>query len=143
MGITPKGKYVTAAGAKAGDQLILTKSAGVEGTAILASDRETELKKTLSQKELQNAQDFYKRISVVKDALTACKAGGVHAMHDPTEGGIAGGAHEMADAASLGLKVFRENRKPPKSVTISTWILCNLSGQEHCSSQQKQRKQRK
>jgi len=119
MGITPKGKYVTAAGAKAGDQLILTKSAGVEGTAILASDRETELKKTLSQKELQNAQDFYKRISVVKDALTACKAGGVHAMHDPTEGGIAGGAHEMADAASLGLKVFREKiRVEPETAKI-------------------------
>src|SRR5674476_1262723 len=46
MGLTEKGKYVTAAGAKAGDKLILTKSAGIEGTAILASDREAELAKT-------------------------------------------------------------------------------------------------
>ena len=47
MGLTEKGKYVTAAGAKAGDKLILTKSAGIEGTAILASDREEQLSKTL------------------------------------------------------------------------------------------------
>ncbi len=47
MGLTEKGKYVTAAGAKAGDKLILTKSAGIEGTAILASDREAQLVKNL------------------------------------------------------------------------------------------------
>ena len=47
MGLTEKGKYVTAAGAKAGDKLILTKSAGIEGTAILASDREAQLTKSL------------------------------------------------------------------------------------------------
>jgi len=109
MGITPKGKYVTAAGAKAKDKIILTKSAGIEGTAILASDRITELKKALSPAELKKAQDFYRKISVVKDALTAYKTGGVHAMHDPTEGGVAGGIHEMADAAGLGMHVFQEN----------------------------------
>ena len=29
-------------------------------------------------------------------------------MHDPTEGGVAGGIHEMADASSLGVKVFEK-----------------------------------
>ena len=48
MGLTEKGKYVTAAGAKSGDKLILTKSAGIEGTAILASDREEQLKKVFN-----------------------------------------------------------------------------------------------
>ncbi len=43
MGLTEKGKYVTAAGAKAGDKIILTKSAGIEGTEILDSDREVQL----------------------------------------------------------------------------------------------------
>ena len=52
MGSTKKGQYVTAANAKTGDALILTKSAGIEGTAILASDRETELKKILTAEEL-------------------------------------------------------------------------------------------
>ena len=44
----------------------------------------------------------------MKDALTAYRAGGVHAMHDPTEGGILNGIHEMADAAGLGVRVFEE-----------------------------------
>jgi len=108
MGLTEKGNYVTAGGAKPGDKLILTKSAGIEGTAILAADREEQLKKALKPTMLQNAKKFYNNISVVKDALTAFKAGGVTAMHDPTEGGVSGGIHEMADASNLGVKILKE-----------------------------------
>jgi hydrogenase maturation factor len=108
MGLTEKGKYVTAAGAKTGDKLILTKSAGIEGTAILASDREEQLSKIFSDEMLDCAKHFFSQISVVKDALTAYRTGGVHAMHDPTEGGILNGIHEMADAAGLGIRVFQE-----------------------------------
>ncbi len=108
MGLTEKGKYVTAAGAKSGDKIILTKTAGIEGTAILATDREEQLKKVLSPAVLEGAKHFYNQISVVKDALTAYRAGGVHAMHDPTEGGILNGIHEMADAAGLGVRVLEE-----------------------------------
>jgi hydrogenase expression/formation protein HypE len=108
MGLTEKGKYVTAAGAKAGDKLILTKSAGIEGTAILATDREVQLSKTFNPTLLETAKGFYSQISIVKDALTAYRAGGVHAMHDPTEGGILNGIHEMADAAGLGVRVVEE-----------------------------------
>ncbi len=108
LGLTEKGSYVTAAGAKSGDKLILTKSAGIEGTAILATDRERALKKFMNITMLQSAKNFYRQISVVKDALIACKTGGVHAMHDPTEGGVAGGIHELADASNLGVKVLEE-----------------------------------
>ena len=108
MGITERGNYVTAGGAKAGDKIILTKSAGIEGTAILASDREQQLKKVMRPRMLQNAKNFYNQISVVKDAITAYRTGGVHAMHDPTEGGVAGGIHELADASKLGFKIFEE-----------------------------------
>ena len=108
LGFTEKGHYVTAGGAKPGDKLILTKSAGIEGTAILANDREQELKETMSSSMLQAAKGFFGQISVVKDALIACKTGGVHAMHDPTEGGVAGGIHEMADASNVGVKVIEE-----------------------------------
>jgi hydrogenase expression/formation protein HypE len=105
LGLTEKGHYVTAGGAKPGDKLILTKSAGIEGTAILATDREQTLKKTMNNTTLQAAKNFYNQISVVKDALTAYKTGGVHAMHDPTEGGILNGVHEIADASNLGAKI--------------------------------------
>lgn len=119
MGITEKGKYVTAGGAKAGDKLLLTKSAGIEGTAILASDREKQLRKSLSTQELTRAKSFYTWISVVKDAMTAFRTGAVHAMHDPTEGGIAGAIHEMADASELGVKVLEEKiRVQPETMKI-------------------------
>jgi hydrogenase expression/formation protein HypE len=108
MGIAEKGNYVTAGGAKPGDKLIMTKNAGIEGTAILSTDREQQLKKALNPIILRNAKKFYDKISVVEDALTSFKAGGVHAMHDPTEGGVAGGIHEMADASVLGFKIFEE-----------------------------------
>lgn len=124
MGITEKGNYVTAAGAKAGDRIIVTKTAGIEGTAILASDREDKLKETASPAMLGRAKQFFKNISVAREAATAFKTGGVHAMHDPTEGGIAGGLHEMADAASLGFKVFEE-RIP---VAKETLAVCNAFG---------------
>ena len=108
MGLTEKGKYVTAAGAKTGDKIILTKTAGIEGTAILATDREEQLRKVFNQTLLDGAKHFYSQISVVKDALTAYRTGGVHAMHDPTEGGILNGIHEMADAANLGARILKE-----------------------------------
>ncbi|MEM3442869.1 MAG: AIR synthase-related protein, partial [Candidatus Bathyarchaeia archaeon] len=108
MGVTEGKNYVTSAGAKPGDKLILTKSAGIEGTAILATDREKQLKKVLDPVMLRNAKNFYNYISIVKDALLAYKTGGVNAMHDPTEGGVLGGIHEMADASNLGVKIFEE-----------------------------------
>ena len=119
MGLTEKGNYVTAGGAKLGDKLILTKSAGIEGTAILAADREEQIKKALKPTMLRNARKFYDNISVVKDAVTAFKTGAVHAMHDPTEGGLAGGIHEMADASNLSVKIYEEKiRIAPKTVKI-------------------------
>src|SRR3989337_1720618 len=55
---------------------------------------------------------FEPGISVVRDALTACDAlstaGGVHAMHDPTEGGLATALYEMAEASGLGVTVRAE-----------------------------------
>lgn len=108
IGITEKGNYVTAGGARPGDELIMTKSAGIEGTAILALDRNKQLKQALSAAMLRSAKEFYRRISIVKDALTAFKTGGVHAMHDPTEGGVAGAVYEMADASNLGVKIYGE-----------------------------------
>jgi len=122
MGVTEKGNYVTAGGAKPRDKLILTKSVGIEGTAILASDREKQLKKVLSASALENAKKFFNQISVVKEALLASKTGGVNAMHDPTEGGVTGGIHEMADASNLGVKILEEKI----SIQPETVKICEL-----------------
>jgi len=108
IGVTEKGRYVTSGGAKPGDRLILTKGAGIEGTAILAADRRGLLRKKFDDSFLRTAEGFFNLISVVKEATLAFEAGGVTAMHDPTEGGVAGGIHELADASKVGFKVFEE-----------------------------------
>ena len=124
IGIAEKGSYVISGGAKAGDQLILTKTAGIEGTAILATEKYEELRNIIDDETLISAQKFIEKISVVNDALTAFRCGGVDAMHDPTEGGILGGIHEMADASNLGVKVYRE--KIP--IAKETLKICNFFG---------------
>lgn len=108
MGMTEQGRYVTSKGARAGNDLILTKSAGMEGTAILAADRRPLLADVLGNSAVKKAAAFFRRISVVDDALLAFGTGGVTAMHDPTEGGVANGIHELADASNKGFKVFEE-----------------------------------
>jgi hydrogenase maturation factor len=114
MGTTEKNHYVTSAGAKAGDILILTKGVGVEGTAILATDKQELLKTYFGNAFLKRASDLFSRISVVEDAVLAFERGGVTAMHDPTEGGVAGGIHEIADASNVGVKVFEAKMPIPK-----------------------------
>lgn len=108
MGVTEKGRYITARGAKPGNMLILTKTVGIEGTAILASDRHAQLEEKMGKAELKRAEEFFKHTSVVKEATLAFQTGHVTAMHDPTEGGVAGGIHELADASSVGFRVYEE-----------------------------------
>ncbi|MFW6045222.1 MAG: AIR synthase family protein [Planctomycetota bacterium] len=90
-----------------GDRILLTKGVPVEGTAIIAREKEDRLGMAFGEEMLKRARDFLENpgISVVTDALTACKAGDVHAMHDPTEGGVATGLWELAQATGLGLRV--------------------------------------
>jgi hydrogenase maturation factor len=108
IGVAKNGRYVTSSGAESGDRIIMTKGAGIEGTAILASDRRDSLLSVLDEKYLKRAETFFTRISVVEEALIAFRTGGVSAMHDPTEGGISGGLHELADAAGLGFRIYEE-----------------------------------
>jgi len=108
VGTTELGRYVTSSGSKPRDHLILTKGAGIEGTAILATEKYNRLKEEMGETLLESAEKFYDQISVVEEAVLAFNIGGVAAMHDPTEGGVAGGIHELADAAKLGVKVYEE-----------------------------------
>lgn len=108
MGESQKGKLVQSSGAKVGDQVILTKGAAIEGTAILASELAESLQRKINSKIVKNAQKFIKKISVVEDALTAVKVGGVHAMHDATEGGVAAGLQEIAWASNVSIVAYEE-----------------------------------
>jgi hydrogenase maturation factor len=120
MGEARSGRYVTCSGAVAGDRLILTKSAGIEGTAILATDYEGVLRRHLDMRTLRRAQRLYRKISVVEDAMVSLEAGGVDAMHDPTEGGLLCGVWELAEASKLGVILYsKEVPVSPETDAIS------------------------
>ncbi|WP_455369527.1 AIR synthase family protein [[Eubacterium] cellulosolvens] len=105
LGETSLNSYVTSGGASEENVLMLTKTVGIEGTAILATDAESMLEKHLKKGVIKRAQNLYKKISVVKEALMAMDVGGVSAMHDPTEGGVLCGIWELAEASNLGVIV--------------------------------------
>ncbi len=118
--VTPD-KMVTTSGAQIGDDLILTKGIAVEATAIIATEMRSQLLEQFSEDNLDVYANFLQEpgISVVKDAAVAMSAGGVHALHDPTEGGIATGLHELAQAAKVGLEI-KEAQLPylPETITL-------------------------
>jgi hydrogenase expression/formation protein HypE len=111
LGEVERERLVTTGGAKAGDTLLLTKGIAIEGSALLAREREPQLKALgISKNMLYRAKNllFTPGIGVVNDALVANQVTRVHAMHDPTEGGLATGIVELAQAAGVGVWIELE-----------------------------------
>jgi hydrogenase maturation factor len=111
LGEVEKEKLVTTSGARVGDVILLTKGIPLEGAAIIARERGAELERRgLPGALIERVRQFLHRpgLSVVPEALLACELAPVHAMHDPTEGGIATACWELAQAAEVGLRVERE-----------------------------------
>ncbi|MBR5356985.1 MAG: hydrogenase maturation factor, partial [Lachnospiraceae bacterium] len=115
-----KGELIKTYGAKPGDVVLVTMWIGLEGTSIIAKEKEKELLKKFPSKMIYDAINFDKYLSVIPEAATAVKSG-VSAMHDVTEGGIFGGLWEMAESSGVGLLI--DLRKiPVKQETIE---ICN------------------
>ncbi len=110
LGEVERDKLITSSGAQAGDDLILTKGLGIEATSIIARECETDLLGKFSSTFLNRAKGYLTSpgISVLAEAQIAVGTGGVHAMHDPTEGGVATAIHELTHAANLGVVVWQD-----------------------------------
>lgn len=106
LGLVEPGRLVTPRGARPGDRLLLTKSVPIEATAILARERPDRLRDLLMDADLTAAQRYldHPGIDVTRDARIALDAGRVSAMHDPTEGGLAGALWELAEASGQTLR---------------------------------------
>lgn len=96
--------------ARPGDDLLLTKWIGIEGTALLARQRSEELIAALGEPTVKRAAKLLRLpgISIVRDAQAVLAAEGVTALHDPTEGGIATAIHEIASASRCGAELLAE-----------------------------------
>jgi hydrogenase maturation factor len=111
LGEVDRSRLVTTDGAREGDALLLTKGVPLEGAAVLAREQGREAEQRGVPREVvERARGYLRRpgISVVPEARLACEAARVHAMHDPTEGGVATACWELAQAAGVGLRVYRE-----------------------------------
>ncbi|MHA1769218.1 MAG: AIR synthase family protein [Candidatus Thorarchaeota archaeon] len=102
LGVTEEGKYVTSGGVSPGDVLVMTKTAAIEGTSILASEGREKLAHLLGSDTVRDAIELRQHVSVVAEGVAAFETGHVTAMHDPTEGGLANGILEMCDASGVG-----------------------------------------
>ncbi len=100
---------------KPGDLIYITKTAGLEGTGIIAWDREDELDGFLTQEELDLAKNLLSKVSVVKEGVLAGRIG-TNGMHDVTEGGILGAVWEMCQVAKTGAEVWVD-KIPVEEVT--------------------------
>lgn len=120
IGEAKKDSFVRSSGAQIGDVIIVTKGAAIEGTAILSRELAGTLQKKIKKDIVERGQGFTKMISIVEDALTAMEVGGVHAMHDATEGGIAGALQEIAWASNVGIIAY-EDQIP---IFVETNIIC-------------------
>ncbi len=104
VGKVKKGCLITTGGARVGDDVVASKWIGIEGTSIIAAEKETELLERFSVPFVEEAKGFGRYLSVVPEAGIAVK-NGVSAMHDVTEGGIYGALWELAEASGVGLEI--------------------------------------
>ncbi len=108
FGEVTKAKLVTTSGARPGDDILLTKGIVIEGTAIIAREKQGDLRKRgYDEGFIRRCMDYLYEpgISVVKDALLANQFE-IHSMHDPTEGGLATGLYEIARASAVGMLIY-------------------------------------
>ncbi len=124
IGIVGKDKAVTTSGARAGDYVIMTKTAAIEGTAILCTDFAGILRnKGVDEKVLEKGSKFLAKVSVMKEALALAERGLATSMHDPTEGGILGGVAEIAYASRKTIELWADKLPIAKETKLITETL--------------------
>ena len=106
----------------AGQDIIITKWIGLEGTADLAARNQEGLLTRYPAYLVEEAATFDRYYSILPEAATAVKSGGC-TMHDASEGGIFAGLWEMAEGAGVGLTIDMKKlplrQETVKSVNIA------------------------
>lgn len=125
VGKVKREELIKTAGLEPGQELVMTKWAGLEGTAILANDKPEVLKERFNMDFIEKAQSLSSCISIVKDAKIA-KEIGATSMHDITEGGVFGALWEVAAASNVGVTVDLK-KIPIKQETIEICELFDLN----------------
>ncbi|MCR5609608.1 MAG: AIR synthase family protein [Lachnospiraceae bacterium] len=110
---------------EAGMDVVMTKWAGVEGTAIIAAKKKEDLLSRYTEEFVDGAINLMDNISIVKDAKIAFDNGAL-LMHDVTEGGVYGALWEVASAAGKGIEVDLK-KIPIKQETVEVCEFFDLN----------------
>ncbi len=121
-------KFYTTKGAKPGQDIVISKWIGLEGTAILAGLKKDEMLARYPEYLIDEAASFDKYLSVIPEAATAMKSG-VCVMHDASEGGIMATLWELAESSGVGLNI--DMRKLPiRQETVEVCEFCDVNPYE-------------
>lgn len=132
VGKMPKDYMIKTKGIYPGQEIVMTKWAGLEGTSIIAKEKEEELSTKYRKEFIQGAIRFIEHISVVKEAMIG-RSMGVTSMHDVTEGGIYGALWELGEASHVGLEIDLK-KIPLKQETVEICEFYNLNPYQLISS---------
>lgn len=106
VGTVARKSLIDKSNMRPGDKVLMTKAVAVEGTAIIAREFENRLKElNVSDQQIQNSRRLLDQISIMEEARLAVSTGGVSAMHDVTEGGLATALFELSEAGGYGISV--------------------------------------
>ena len=105
LGLAEDGRFVATSGAAPGDVVVQVGEVPIEGAAVFATEAADRLGAVASDVVTAARRGLREPgISVVEAAIAAGGLGAT-AMHDPTEGGLAAGLHELAVAAGVAVRV--------------------------------------
>jgi hydrogenase expression/formation protein HypE len=104
-GTVSQEKLITPGGAKAGDLILCTKPLGLETAVNFALTHKKTAQKLFGEEKQRMLAGSVRMQGCVKEALALADAGGVHAMHDATEGGFVTALNELREASKLGFRV--------------------------------------
>jgi len=107
LGEAPANRIFSPERIEPGDAIILTKGLAVEATSIIGREQAQVLAETFDAEFAQNCRRYLSDpgISVLPEARLAWQEEGVHALHDPTEGGLANAIHELLVERNLGVEI--------------------------------------
>lgn len=128
IGKLTKEIHSSLSGAKPGQDVVVSKWIGLEGTAYLARKHREKLAKHYPAYLVEEAAGFDRYLSIIPEAAAAVKSG-VCAMHDVSEGGIFGALWELSERAGVGLTIDLK-KLPLRQETVEVCECCNANPYE-------------
>lgn len=127
-GKVAKGDYGITKGARPGQEIVVSKWIGLEGTAILADRKKQQLLTRYPAHLVEEAEGFDRYLSILPEAMIAVRSG-VKVLHDVSEGGIMAALWELADSSGVGLQVDLK-KLPIRQETVEVCEFCNANPYE-------------